>query len=52
MNVKPGISITIPTGTHFQYRNTGEEELCFIICAIPRWPGSEEAVPVTGKWKV
>ena len=52
VKVKPGTSITIPTGTHFQFRNTGEEELCFIITGMPRWPGKEEAVPVSGKWKV
>src|SRR5262245_21219652 len=40
VDVKSGVSLTIPLGTHFQFRNTGPEPLCFIIVDIPRWPGS------------
>jgi mannose-6-phosphate isomerase-like protein (cupin superfamily) len=38
----PGISLTIPTGTGFQFRNIGETPLKFIIAAMPPWPGEEE----------
>ncbi len=31
VEVKSGVCITIPTGTHFQFRNTGNEPLQFII---------------------
>jgi len=44
--VEPGISLTIPLGTHFQFRNTGSGPLCFIIVTMPPWPGPEEAARV------
>ena len=48
--VKAGICITIPVGTHFQFKNIGKEPLEFIILTSPCWPGADEAVPVTGKY--
>ena len=48
--VKPGLCLTIPTGTHFQFRNTGNVPLRFVIVTMPPWPGAQEAVPVEGKW--
>jgi len=38
-NLVPGISIDIPTGTAFQYRNVSEKNLTFICVSMPRWPG-------------
>lgn len=52
VEVKQGTSLNIPTGASFQFRNTGEEPLCFVITTMPCWPNMEEAVPVEGKWKV
>lgn len=49
--VGAGIALTIPTGTHFQFRNTGEKPLTFIIVTMPPWPGPEEAVPTEGHWE-
>lgn len=46
-----GIGLTIPKGTSFQFRNTGDDPLCFLIATIPRWPGEQEAMPVSGYWK-
>jgi mannose-6-phosphate isomerase-like protein (cupin superfamily) len=48
--VTPGLCLTIPLGTHFQFRNTGNENLCFVITTMPPWPGAAEAVEVEGKW--
>ncbi|MCD4766375.1 MAG: hypothetical protein K8R34_07680 [Methanosarcinales archaeon] len=31
---------------HFQFRNTGQEPLSFIIATIPPWPGEDEAMRV------
>ncbi|MBN9393287.1 MAG: cupin domain-containing protein [Chloroflexi bacterium] len=45
-----GTCLTIPLGTSFQFRATGEEPLCFIIATLPPWPGPQEAVVVAGKW--
>jgi mannose-6-phosphate isomerase-like protein (cupin superfamily) len=47
---RPGTSLTIPPGTYFQFRNTGDELLCILITSMPPWPGADEAVPVTEKW--
>ena len=48
--VATGVSVTIPVGTHFQFRNTGTDPLRFLIVTMPPWPGPEEAVPVPGCW--
>jgi mannose-6-phosphate isomerase-like protein (cupin superfamily) len=50
--VMPGVCITIPLGTHFQFRNTGRKPLRFIIFCTPPWPGSQEAKDVKGHWEV
>jgi mannose-6-phosphate isomerase-like protein (cupin superfamily) len=46
----PGVSLTIPLGTDFQFRNTGNEPLTFILVTMPPWPGAHEAIPVEGRW--
>ena len=51
VEVEPGMSLSIETGTHFQFRNTGDEDLCFIIVTMPPWPGEQEAVRVDNYWK-
>ena len=48
--VGTGISLSIPCGTRFQFRNTGSTPLCFVIATIPRWPGPEEAIHTNGHW--
>jgi mannose-6-phosphate isomerase-like protein (cupin superfamily) len=48
--LRPNISITIPTGAHFQFRNTGNELLCILIATLPPWPGPEVAMPADGHW--
>ncbi|SRR6266849_8694357 len=50
VDTQPGICLTIPPQTHFQFRNTGSEPLCFIIATMPPWPGPQEAVKVTDHW--
>ena len=51
MDVESGVSLTIETGTHFQFRNTSPDEpLSFIITTMPPWPGPDEAYQVTGHW--
>jgi mannose-6-phosphate isomerase-like protein (cupin superfamily) len=51
VEVGAGVCLTIPQGTHFQFRNTGGEPLRFLIATIPPWPGDQEAVGVVGRWK-
>ena len=50
VQVGAGVSLDIPIGAHFQFRNTGAEPLRFIIATMPPWPGEQEAAPVRGKW--
>jgi mannose-6-phosphate isomerase-like protein (cupin superfamily) len=52
VTVAPGIALTIPLGTHFQFRNTGSGPLEFIIVTMPPWPGDDEATPVEDHWAV
>ena len=49
--VAPGVSITIPTGTQFQFRCDGSEPLEAVAVTMPPWPGTAEAYPVSGKWE-
>jgi mannose-6-phosphate isomerase-like protein (cupin superfamily) len=48
--VYPTLTLTIPLGTHFQFRNTGDEPLCFVIVTMPPWTGKDEAVRVVDYW--
>ena len=47
----PGVSIDIPVGTAFQYRNVGAGPLTFICISMPPWPGDSEATHLTGAWQ-
>ena len=49
--VAAGVSITLRTGTHFQFRCGGGEPLEAVAVTMPPWPGAEEAYPVPGKWE-
>lgn len=50
IKVHPGISISIPAGTHFQFRSEGDEPLEAVGVTMPPWPGDDEAYPVEGIW--
>lgn len=53
VDVTAGHHLTIPTGAHFQFRNTGDAPLTIIIATMPAWPSADEAVLVKeGKWQV
>jgi len=45
-----GVCLTIPLGTHFQFRSLGPEPLAAVAITMPPWPGDGEAYEVTGKW--
>ena len=47
----PGVSIDIPVGTAFQYRNVGAGPLTFICISMPPWPGDSEATHLAGAWQ-
>ena len=46
--LEPGVCLTIPAGTPFQFRSLGEEPLTAVAITMPPWPGDEEAIPVEG----
>jgi len=46
----PGLSLTIPLGTRFQFRNDGSGQLRILGITVPPWPGADEAVAVPGPW--
>lgn len=50
VNVAAGVSLTIPLGTHFQFRSTGKTPLQAIGVTMPPWPGDGEAFEVEGLW--
>lgn len=49
--LEPGVSLTIPLGTKFQFRTIGDKPLAAIGMTTPPWPGEDEAVVVEGKWE-
>jgi len=49
--VEAGVCLTIPLGTHFQFRSFGYGALSAIGVTMPPWPGEGEAKVVEGKWK-
>jgi mannose-6-phosphate isomerase-like protein (cupin superfamily) len=51
VNVFPGVCLTIPLGTHFQFRSVGHEALAAVAVTMPPWPGDDEAMEVTGAWE-
>ncbi len=46
----PGVAVTIPLGTAFQFRAEGDGPLAFVAVTMPPWPGTDEAVAVDGPW--
>ena len=49
--VDPGICLTIPVGTQFQFRAIGVEPLAAVAVTMPPWPGADEAYFVEGPWR-
>jgi mannose-6-phosphate isomerase-like protein (cupin superfamily) len=48
VDLLPGVCLTIPLGTRFQFRALGHEPLQAVGATMPPWPGDTEAVPVAG----
>jgi mannose-6-phosphate isomerase-like protein (cupin superfamily) len=49
--VAPGVSITLPTATHFQFRCDSDQPLEAVAVTMPPSPGADEAYAVTGIWE-
>jgi mannose-6-phosphate isomerase-like protein (cupin superfamily) len=48
--LQPGTCVSIPAGTHFQFRATAEGPLSAVAVTMPPWPGDDEAYAVPGTW--
>jgi len=48
--VGPGVCITIPAGTSFQFRALGDEPLAAFGVTMPPWPEEGDAVSVEARW--
>jgi len=48
--LEPGTCLSIPAGTHFQFRATGAAPLAAVAVTMPPWPGENEAYEVSGTW--
>jgi mannose-6-phosphate isomerase-like protein (cupin superfamily) len=51
VELRAGISISIPVGSHFQFRNDSLEPLHCIGVTMPPWPSMDEAYEVDGPWQ-
>jgi mannose-6-phosphate isomerase-like protein (cupin superfamily) len=51
VDVYPGVCLTIPLGTRFQFRCISQGPLAAIGVTMPPWPGEGEAVLVDGPWQ-
>jgi mannose-6-phosphate isomerase-like protein (cupin superfamily) len=51
VDAAPGLCLTIPLGTHFQFRAEPEAPFAFVAVTMPPWPGGDEAYPVAGPWR-
>ena len=53
VSLVPGLCLSIPLGTHFQFRAAPNQALAAVCVTMPPWPSdpaADEAVPVSGPW--
>ena len=50
VSLEPGVCLTIPRNTHFQFRALGDGPLAAVGVTMPPWPGEGEASNVHGPW--
>jgi len=48
--LRPGLCVTIPLGTSFQFRAAADQPVAVVAITMPPWPGPDEAVAATGPW--
>jgi mannose-6-phosphate isomerase-like protein (cupin superfamily) len=51
VDLAPGVCLTIPRATSFQFRASGVEPLTVVAATMPPWPGDDEATIVKGPWE-
>jgi mannose-6-phosphate isomerase-like protein (cupin superfamily) len=48
--LEPGLCLSVPLGTAFQFRCDGGAALVAVAVTMPPWPGPDEALVVPGPW--
>jgi mannose-6-phosphate isomerase-like protein (cupin superfamily) len=51
VEMREGLSLSIPRGTHFQFHAADDAPLAVVGVAMPPWPGDDEACIVEGPWQ-
>jgi len=49
--LEPGVCLTIPVGTTFQFCSLGPDPLQILGVTMPPWPGPGEAISAEGPWE-
>ena len=49
-DLRAGTCVSIPAGTHFQFRADSGGPLAAVGVTMPPWPGEDEAYEVPGAW--
>ena len=47
--LRPGVAVSIPVGTSFQFRAAAASEVAVVGVTMPPWPGDDEAVAGPGR---
>lgn len=50
VDLVPGVCLTVPLGTTFQFRADGDAPLAAVGVTMPPWPGPDEAVEQEPHW--
>lgn len=50
IDLVPGLCLSIPLGTAFQFRAAADAPLAAVAVTLPPWPGDGEAMPIEGPW--
>jgi mannose-6-phosphate isomerase-like protein (cupin superfamily) len=50
VSLEPGTCLSVPAGTHFQFRAADTGPLAAVAVTMPPWPGQDEAYEVPGPW--
>ena len=51
VQLRPGVCVTIPVGTLFQFRASPSQSVSVVAITMPPWPGEGEALFVNGPWQ-
>lgn len=51
VTLEPGVCLTLPLGTAFQFRAAPGAALVAVGVTMPPWPADDEAYPVEGCWE-